>query len=158
MNSILTTFKNTTIVKIIDNVLSKIGFIGSMERTHIDTFTENRIKNIKGKLIAESNYGKIWFEQQELGGFLVLNTTIVSGSNIKSDYDCTLIFKSLDDFKLTLQSDEKEVESNFSNVSNRWITQICYHLSKEDLLFINNSSYDSLQLDFKDKSMPFLVL
>ncbi len=83
MNSIRTTFKNTTIVKIIDNVLSKIGFIGSMEHTHIDTFTENRINNIKCKLIAESNDGKIWFEQQE---------------------------------------------------------------------------YDSLQLDFKDKSMPFLVL
>ena len=55
-----------------------------MERTHVDTYTENKIENIEGEKIAESEYGELWISFQELGGYNFLNTTILSGTNIKT--------------------------------------------------------------------------
>ena len=158
INGILHAFRNTIVVKAIDKILSKIGFIGSMERTHVDTFTEDRIQNIKGELIAKSNYGQIWFKHQELGGYFILNTIIISGTNIKSEIGSELVFKSDKELHLVLKSDEKKIESNFSNVSNRWITEISYYIKKTDIDFINERLFDTIQLDFKNNSMPFLVL
>jgi len=159
----LNQFKNTAFVKSIDKVLSSFGIMKSMERTHVDTFTENRINNIKGDLIAKSNYGMIWFKFQEIENYNILNTTIVSGSNINNETNCLLHFMSdiksdYSDYLWTLNSDEPQIKSNFSNVSNRWITQLSYHLEKDDIDFIKNKQYYRIQLDYGKKSMPFIVI
>ncbi len=155
INTILNLFKNTTVVKQTDKVLSNVGFIGSMERTHVDTFTENRIKNIKGKLIASSNFGKIWFHHQELGGFHILNTTILSGTNIKSNKGSVLLFQENENTKLILTSDEKGIKSDFSNVSNLWITEISYDLSEVNRIILSELIFDEIQLNYKNRFMLF---
>ena len=155
INFVLGIFKNTVVVKQTDKVLSQVGFIGSMERTHVDNFTENRIKNIKGKLVVSSNFGKVWFHFQELGGFHILNITVLSGTNINSNKENVLLFLENGKTKLILTSDEKKIKSNFSNVSNRWITEISYDLSKVNQIILNEFGFDEIRLNYKDKSMPF---
>lgn len=157
IRKLLNLFKKTTAVQQTDKILSKVGYIGSMERTHIDTFTENRIKNIGGKLIATSNFGKIWFRFQELGGFYILNTTVLSGTDIKSHKGCVLLFYKNEKVNLILKSDEQKIKSDFSNVSNRWITEISYDLTKKNKIIINESNFVEIRLNYKNKSMPFFI-
>lgn len=58
-----------SIFRKIDKVLGAFGNIKAMERTHVDTYTENLIENIKGHKIAESVDGQLWADFQELAGF-----------------------------------------------------------------------------------------
>jgi hypothetical protein len=140
-----------------DKILAGLGNMKAMRRIHVDTFTENRIKNVAGEKMAQSDYGTIWFNFQELGGFFVLNTIIVSGSEIKSNKGTQLNFLKENTIELSLKSDEQKITSDFSNVSNRWITEISYDVAETHLKFISEKIFTEITLDFKKKSMPFIV-
>ena len=66
------------ILKSIDKILATFGNPRAMQRTHVDTYTEDRIKNISGVKIAESREGQFWITFQELNGYLFMNATILS--------------------------------------------------------------------------------
>ena len=53
-----------------DEILAALGNVRAMQRLHVDTYTEERIKNISGTKIAESKQGQFWVNFQELNGFL----------------------------------------------------------------------------------------
>lgn len=157
INGILNYFKNTLVVKTLDKVLSKIGFIGSMERTHVDTFTENRIKTVKGEKIGSSNFGHLYTYIQELGGFFILNTRIISNTNIKTKNNVSLEFVFKNQPKFILQSDEINIKSDFSNVSNQYITVVSYNLDQTTLKQYNDRQFDKILFHFNQKTMPFVV-
>lgn len=48
-----------------DEILAALGNIRAMERLHVDTYTEEKIKNISGVKIAESKQGQFWISFQE---------------------------------------------------------------------------------------------
>ncbi len=50
---------------------------------------------------------------------------------------------------MTLNSDDYMIESDFSNVSNRYITKISYPVSNEEMVKVQNK--DFLSVDFKVK-------
>lgn len=76
----------------IDNILAAFGNIKALERTHVDNFTENLITNISGEKIAVSNYGQLWMYFEELAWHQFLETSILSGINIKTFKGGKLIF------------------------------------------------------------------
>ena len=43
-----------------DEILAALGNVRAMQRLHVDTYTEERIKNISGTKIAESKQGQFW--------------------------------------------------------------------------------------------------
>ncbi len=45
------------IFKIIDQILADFGNIKALQRTYVDTYTENKIKNIEGDKIADLTIG-----------------------------------------------------------------------------------------------------
>ncbi|WP_046758655.1 hypothetical protein [Kordia jejudonensis] len=141
--------------KAIDKVLARMGNIRAMERTHVDTYTENKIENIPGDQIAISEHGGIWAGIQELNGYLFLDTFILGTTKIKTLKGATLTF--LAEEELTVKSDNYEIDSDYSNVSNRWITQISFEITKKDLNFIKKRTYNQIRLDFKKKSLLFDV-
>jgi len=139
--------------KTIDKVLARMGNMRAMERTHVDTFTENKMENVRGEQIATSEHGGIWAELEELNGYLFLNIIILGTTKIKTLKGAKLTF--LGDGELTLSSDDYEVDSDYSNVSNRWITPINFGITKQDLNFIKKKKFNQLRLDFKKKSLLF---
>lgn len=140
-----------SIFKKVDQVLAALGNIKAMERLHVDTFTEDKINNIKGEKIAESNEGIIYTTINELNGYLFLETTVLSRVNIKTFKGATLTFSGQVDFELS--SDTLEIESNFSNVSNRFMTEISFDITQEEIKQIKAKHYEKIILKFKKKEL-----
>lgn len=138
--------------KVIDNILAGFGNVRAMERNHIDTFTENLIRSVKGDKIAQSDYGQIYVSFQELAGYTFLNTTIISATNIKTNKGAQLIIVNNDSEK-SISSDTKEIESDFSNVSNRWITKVNFIIYDNDIVIIKNKQFEALHFEYKNKSL-----
>lgn len=143
-----------SIFRKIDKVLGAFGNIRALERTHVDTFTENLITNIKGDKIAESVDGQLWVEFQELAGFNFLESTILSRENIKTYKGATLTFYGEEE-DLVLNSDITEIESDYSNVSSRWMTKVSYVVSKDEIQFIKAKKANKVMFEYKRKSISF---
>ena len=107
-----------------------------LERTEVDLKIEADIVAYGIKKFAVSDYGDLYLKIGELGGFIMLETIIVSDTNLKSKKGTTLSFLK-DNQILTLESDEHIIESDFSNTVKKAITKIDYNISKEYKLSIN---------------------
>ena len=136
----------------IDKVLASFGNIRAMERTHLDTFTEDLISNIKGTKIAASKFGQLFVTYQNLNGYDFLNATVLSGSDIKTYKGCELVFEFKNN-KIVIPSDSKEIESDFSNVSNRYLTKISFVLEGTDNDMISKCNFEKVSLDYRKKSL-----
>lgn len=140
--------------KKIDKVLASLGNIRAMERLHVDTFTENLIENIPGDLIAESSEGQLFVGIQELNGYYFLETTLLSSIGIKTQKGGNLSFtggKSSFDIK----SDTQEIKSEYSNVSRRYMTDISFEVTKNEIKRIVQGDFKEVGFTFKKKSLTF---
>jgi len=145
------------ILKTVDKILAGFGNIRAMERTNVDTYTENKIENIEGEKIAESENGELWITFQELGGYYFMNTTILSRINIKTLKGGKLFFLgNIEEF--ILDTDDTQLESDFSNVSNRWMTSISYGITEKEIDFIKKKEFSKLRFEFKKKFINFSVI
>ena len=139
--------------KKVDQLLASLGNMRAMERLHVDTFTDEKIQNIKGDLIAESRDGKIYSRVEELNCYFYLEVVVLSKLKIKTFKGATLNFTGETNFKLI--SDTQEIESDFSNVSNRFITEISFNITKEDIELLKQKNYKKIIFEFKNKSLTF---
>lgn len=145
------------IFKTVDKILAGFGNVKAMQRTHVDTFTEDKIENIDGVKIATSESAALWVYFQELGGYYFLNTTILSGTNIKTLKGGKLVFYG-NGLEFVLNTDDTQLESDFSNVSNRWMTSISYAITEKDIDYIKKKEYTDLRFEFKKKTIRFTVI
>lgn len=137
--------------KKVDRVLAALGNMKAMERLHVDTVTEEKMENVGGEKIAESDQGVLFGGIEELNGYLFLETILLSKSNLKTFKGATISFEGDDSFQL--KSDTQEIESDFSNVSNRFMTRVSFDITEEDIERIKNGSYDSLVYTCKKTSL-----
>jgi hypothetical protein len=124
-----------------------------MERTHVDTYTENLISNVEGVKLVASRFGIFYVSFQHLTGYIFLNATIISGTNIKTGKGCELVFSTRGKV-MRIISDSQEVESDYSNISNRWLTKISFVVTQVEKDMIRREDFDSLYLNYKNKSLP----
>jgi len=141
-----------SIFKKVDKLLASMGNIKAMERLHVDTVTEDKILNIGGDKIAESKEGQLWVGIQELTGYYFLETTIVSVLNIKTFDGATIIFKGGKE-DIELKSDTQEIKSEFSNVSNRFIAQASFDITKDEINKMVKGDFTEVEIKFKKKSI-----
>jgi hypothetical protein len=145
-----------SIFRKIDKVLGAFGNIRALERTHVDTYTENLIENIKGEKIAESVNGQLWVDFQELAGFDFLEATILSRVNIKTFKGGKLIFDG--ETPLILDSDITEIESDYSNISKRWMTKVSFVVTKKNINQIQLKGSTEVRFEYKKKFIIFKVI
>ena len=145
-----------SIFRKIDKILGAFGNIRALERTHVDTYTENLIENIKGEKIAESVNGQLWADFQELAGFDFLEATILSRVNIKTFKGGKIIFDG--ETPLILYSDITEIESDYSNVSNRWMTKVSFVVTKKNINQIQLKGSTEVRFEYKKKFIIFKVI
>lgn len=139
-----------------DEILAALGNIRAMERLHVDTHTEEKIKNISGIKIAESKQGQFWVNFQELNEFLFMNSTILSHFDLKTSRGTkiTILTK---DYEIEIESDEKEIESDFSNVSNTWITKVSFVIDSKEREIIENRNFEEIEYKLKKEKLRFLM-
>ena len=144
------------VLKTKNKILAAFGNIRAMERLHIDTHTEEKIKSISGIKIAESKEGQFWVGFQELNGFLFMNSTILGHLSLKTSkgIKITLLTK---DYEIEIDSDEKEIESDFSNVSNTWITELSFVVESKEREIIENREFEELEYQLKKQRFSLQV-
>lgn len=139
-----------------DEILAALGNIRAMERLHVDTHTEEKIKNISGVKVAESKEGQFWVKFQELNGFLFMNSTILGHLNLKTSRGIKITLLT-NDYEIEIDSDEKEIESDFSNVSNTWITKMSFVLDDKERKIIENRKFEEIEYQLKKVKLKLLV-
>jgi len=142
--------------KKMDTVFKSSESFRLMERTEVDLKIEADIVAYGIKKFAVSDYSDLYLKIAELGGFIMLETIIVSDTNLKSKKGTTLSFLK-ENQKLTLESDEHIIESDFSNTVKKAITKIDYNISVEDAEVFTEKKYDSVLFKINGQEINFSV-
>lgn len=143
--------------KKINKALASSESFNLMNRTEVDVQIEQNIKTIGIHKFAESDYADLYLRVNELGGFLILETIIVSATNLKSKKGSILTFmKPNDTFKL--ESDETKIESDFSNSVKKSITKIDYNISNEEAEKIKAEKFNQVCFEINGNQILFSVL
>ncbi|MFY7669680.1 hypothetical protein ACOSP6_01195 [Tenacibaculum sp. MEBiC06402] len=135
-----------------DEILAALGNMRAMKKLHVDTYTEDKIKNISGIKIAESKEGQFWIEFQELNGTLFMNSKILSRIDLKTFKGAKIILLT-DEYEIEINSDEKTIESDFSNISNTWITRVSFIIEQKERDLIENREFEELEYIFKKSAL-----
>lgn len=141
----------------ITKLRAAFGDIRAMEKLHVDTRTEDIINAIKNKPFAISDKNVIYAGFDELAGYHYFKTVVVGAFHVKTIKGAQLTIHG-NDFKLVLNSDMVELESDFSNVSNRSITYIDFEIDTEDLPKIEKGNIKSIELSAKNNKVIFSII
>jgi hypothetical protein len=142
-------------------IFSKIkSSFGSQNETDSNinpSYIEDIINEIENEPFAVSELNVMYAGLGEIAGYHLLQTVIVGTFRIKTFKGAKLKIKGTD-FELNLNSDMIELESDFSNVSNRSITKIDFEIDEQDLLKIVKSKIESLELSAKKERVQFSIV
>lgn len=140
----------------IDKILAAFGNPRALERTHKDNYTEDIINSIEEKPFAVSKQNVMYAGLKELAGYYYFKTIIVGSFKVKTFKGAALKIE-LEDEVLDLKSDMLELESDFSNVSNRYISSIDFEIEKDEVTRLSKSNVKSLQLLSKKQDVRFTL-
>lgn len=136
-------------------VQAALGNVRAMEKLHVDTYTEDVIIKVEGTRFATSPLNEIYMDIVELAGYYYVKTIVLGSFHIKTWKGATLLICGRG-FKLNLVSDMQEIESDFSNISNRSITQIDFVIEEKDVVKIEKSQIDEITISSKKKTAHFV--
>ncbi|MDD7913099.1 hypothetical protein [Polaribacter ponticola] len=143
--------------KKVDKALKQTASFNVMERTEVDIQIEENIKTVGIDKFATSDYADLYLRVNELGGFLILETIIVSATNLKSKKGSTLTFIN-DSQTLKLESDENKIESDFSSKVKKSITKIDYNISEEEAASFKEQTFDEVHFEINGNKIALSVL
>ena len=143
--------------KKIDKVFSSSSSFHLLDRNEVDLQIEKNIKSVGITKYAISDYGDVYITINELGGFLMLETILVSATNVKTKKGSKLTF-SAKDASLKFDSDEDRIESDFSSDANRYSTKIDYNISEEEAEVFKTKKYDSVLFEINGQEINFSVI
>lgn len=143
--------------KKIDKVFASSESFNLMERTEVDAQIEENIKTVGINKFAESKFADLYLRVNELGGFLILETIMVSATDLKSKKGSSLTF-SKENETLKLASDENKIESDFSKAVKKSITKIDYNINIEEAESFKENKYDEVHFKINGNEILFSVL
>ncbi|WP_299435287.1 hypothetical protein [uncultured Aquimarina sp.] len=135
-------------------VQAALGNVKAMEKLHVDTYTEDVIIKVEGTLFAKSQLNEIYMDVVELAGYYYVKTIVIGSFHIKTWKGANLLIAG-QNFELNLVSDMQEIESDFSNVSNKSITQIDFIIEENNINKIERSQIDTISISSKKKVAHF---
>ena len=141
----------------VENVFKATDNFNRLERTEVDLQIEDNIKKVGIDKFATSDYGDLYLRVNELGGFLILETIMVSATNLKSKKGSVLTFINGNE-TLKLESDEHKIESDFSNAVKKAVTKIDYNISIEEAEYFKEEKYDEVRFEINGNEIVFSVL
>ena len=143
--------------KKIDKVFLSSSSFQLLERSEVDLHIEENIKSVGIAKYATSDYGDVYITINELGGFLMLETILVSATNVKTKKGSKLTF-STKDASLKFDSDEDRIESDFSSDANRYSTKIDYNISEEEAEVFKKTKCNSVLFEINKQEINFSAI
>ena len=141
----------------IDKVFSSSSSFHLLDRNEVDLHIEENIKSVGIAKYATSDYGDVYITINELGGFLMLETILVSATNVKTKKGSKLTF-SAKDASLKFDSDEDRIESDFSSDANRYSTKIDYNISEEEAEVFKKTKCNSVLFEINKQEINFSAI
>jgi hypothetical protein len=143
--------------KKIDKVFSSSSSFHLLDRNEVDLHIEENIKSVGIAKFATSEYGDLFLSINELGGFLMLETILVSATNVKTKKGSKLTF-SAKDASLKFDSDEDRIESDYSSDANRYSTKVDYNISEEEAEVFKSIKYHSVLFEINGQEINFSAI
>lgn len=141
-------------LKNISNALASIGNNKIKNHLDVESTEVNTLEESVGEKIGASIDGQLNVGIQELSGYLFLETFILSKTTIKTLKGATLKFTS-ENGDFILKSDTQEIKSDLAGNSFKYITQISFDITEDEVERIKKGDFSKIQLDFKRKSLLF---
>lgn len=145
-------------ISILKKIVVNLGGVDTSEKNYVDTYSENIIQNIPGEKIATLENGGIWTEFSEIVDYEFMEVHILGNQEYKTHTGAKLEFISNNKIIGILISDSKEIESRFSNVSNRYFTSISFETTDLNLDFLLDRKADKILFSCKNKEEKFEVI
>lgn len=134
--------------------LSKLFGSKTSEKTSTGDTIEAIINDVENKPFGVSESNVLYAGLNELGGYFFFQTVVVGQLSVKSKTGATLAFTG-DDFKLNLNSDMPEFESENSDIKGRNVTKIDFQIEESDVKHLENATLRSIQLKVKKHDILF---
>ncbi|MDT0557378.1 hypothetical protein RM697_01880 [Ichthyenterobacterium sp. W332] len=128
----------------------------AMEKLHVDDHTEAIINDFDQEPFAVSDDNVLYAGFNELGGYYFMQTIVIGRFHVKTFKGATLEINA-ENLHIKLNSDMMELESEYSNVSNRSISKIDFQIEKQDLKIIQTSKISEIKLTSKKQSVSFTL-
>ena len=144
-------------MKILKNILTKRKPADKTGEIEDKIVIKTNVSNADGEQIAFSEFGGIWIKFQELSDYQFMNIVVVGKNKFKTFKGCQLVFVG-ENTELKLFSDTREIESDNSNISNIWVTQLCFDITNKNIDIILNKEANKVDLIFEKKSESFEII
>tara|TARA_R100001369_G_scaffold72605_1_gene100930 strand:- start:868 stop:1311 length:444 start_codon:yes stop_codon:yes gene_type:complete len=112
------------------------------------------ITDVENKPFGVGGNNVLFAGLNELGGYFFFQTVIVGQLNVKSKNGAQLFFMG-DKFKLQLESDMPEFESEGSDIKGRNVTKIDFQIEESDIKILENATLKNIQLKVKKQDILF---
>ncbi|MBU2919840.1 hypothetical protein KO504_00670 [Winogradskyella psychrotolerans] len=122
----------------------------SMPRDTIEAI----ITDVENKPFGVSENNVLFAGLNELGGYFFFQTVIVGQLNVKSKNGAQLVFSG-DNFKLQLEADMPEFESESSDIKGRYVTKIDFQIEEHDVKKLEEATLKSIQIKVKKHDLLF---
>ena len=140
--------------KKIDKVFAAFGGKKKEESLSTEVSLENIKVNIEGTKIAASPDGQIIVAVEEIQGYKFLEVSVLSRTNIKSKRGSKLVLSSANN-SFEILSDTQEIESNFFNQINCYVTRISFNITPKEISRIKKKDFEEVRLEYKKKALTF---
>ena len=135
--------------------LSKLfGTKTSESKLHSGDTIEAIIDDVENRPFGVSQNNVLFAGLNELGGYHFFQTVIVGQLHVKSKNGAQLFFIG-DNFKLQLNADMPEFESESSDIKGRSVTKIDFQVEEGDIEQLENAILSSIQLNVKKQDILF---
>ena len=135
--------------------LSKLfGNKNSEAKSSTEDTIEAIITDIENKPFGVSENSVLFAGLNELGGYFFFQTVVVGQLNVKSKTGAQLFFIG-DHFKLQLEADMPEFESESSPIKGRHVTKIDFQIEESDIKSLENATLKSIRLVVKKHDILF---
>ena len=135
--------------------LSKLfGSKASETKSQSSDTIEAIITDVENNPFGVSDSNVLFAGLNELGGYFFFQTVVVGQLNVKSKIGAQLFFIG-DNFKLQLESDMPEFESERSDIKGRNITKIDFQIEESEVKKLEKAKLKSIQLKVKKNDILF---
>lgn len=138
------------------NPIHFMAWIANAARKEIDKIITEKIKNFEGIELAVDAHSSVFVTASEVNGFRFLEFHVVGPMNLQLNTGCEVTING-NLGKIELESDNQEINTDFSETMGIGITLIEIDLEEELLSMITNDRLISIEVNSKKQAFTFEV-
>ena len=141
----------------LNKIKTAFGNSNNTDETVDDNYIGDIIATVENIPFAVSESNVLYAGISDLAGYHYFKTVIIGTLKLKTNKGAEITIIG-DDFKLKLNSDMLELESDVANVDNQYVTKIDFEIEADDIAKIVKSRIKFLELSAKKEEIKFSII